>query len=110
MRVMTHFALWSLGLASAETQTSAAERDCLARYASGKRTLVEIGVWHGVTTCRLRRAMAANALLLCVDPYPAGRLGFSAPELIAHWEVGKVRNCAVKWVKRTGAEAACEYA
>ncbi len=63
MRVLAHFLLWNLGLARAETQTSEAERDCLARHAKGRRRLVEVGVWHGVTTCRLRRVMAPDGAL-----------------------------------------------
>ena len=60
MRVLTHFLVWRLGLAAAQTQTTPAERDCLALHAAGKRRCVEIGVWHGVTTCRLRAAMAVD--------------------------------------------------
>ena len=41
------------------------------------RRVVEIGVWHGVTTCRLRKVMAADGILYAVDPYPAGRIGIS---------------------------------
>jgi len=110
MRVMTHFLLWRLGLAKAETQTSEAERACLARHASGKRMLVEIGVWHGVTTCRLRSAMSPEGVLLGVDPYPVGRLGFSAQWHIARHEVSKISNGSVQWVRLTGVEAARLYA
>lgn len=106
MRVMTHFLLWNLGLAGAETQTSLAERDCLARHARGRRCLVEIGVWHGVTTCRLRAAMASDGVLFGVDPFPAGRLGFSAQWEIARKEVRKVANGTIRWVRLTGVEAA----
>lgn len=110
MRVMAHFLLWSVGAARAETQTSEAERACLERHARGRRRLVEVGVWHGVTTLRLRRAMAADGLLMGVDPYPRGRLGFSAQRRIARSEVGREPNGAVRWVRKTGVEAAREYA
>ena len=106
MRVMTHFALWGLGLAPAETQTTGMERDCLAAHAAGRAQLVEIGVWHGVTTRRLRSAMARDAVLWAVDPYPVGRLGFNAQQVIAHREVAKVGNGSVRWVRLTGVEAA----
>ncbi len=106
MRTFVHFALWNIGLAAAETQTTPAERDCLARYASGKKKLAEIGVWHGVTTCRLRQAMAPDAILLAIDPYPVGRLRFSMPMIVARSEVGKVANGSVKWVRQTSVEAA----
>lgn len=58
MRAFPHYVCWLLGIASAETQTTVAERDSLARHAAGRRRLVEIGVWHGVTTKHLRRVMA----------------------------------------------------
>jgi len=103
---MTHFLLWKLGLAEAETQTSVAERDCLERHAFGRRCLVEIGVWHGVTTCRLRAAMASDGVLFGVDPFPAGRLGFSAQWQIARKEVGKISNGTIRWVRLTGVKAA----
>ena len=108
MMVMQHFVLWRFGLAPAETQTTEAERACLARYAEGRARLAEIGVWHGVTTRRLRRAMAADGRLYAVDPYPRGRLGFSAQLIIGHREAGKVSNGRVVWVRMTGADAARE--
>ena len=105
MRVATHFMLWTLGLARPETQTSDAERACLARHAAGRRRLAEIGVWHGVTTARLRAVMAPDALLLAVDPFPPGRLGFSMQESIARREVARVHNGTVLWVKGVSSDA-----
>ena len=110
MRVTTHFALWILGLARAETQTSDYERACLARHAAGRKRLAEIGVWHGVSTCCLRHAMAPDGMLFCVDPYPAGRFGFSVQRIIAMKEVSKVPIGAVCWVRLTGAEAGRQFA
>jgi hypothetical protein len=88
-RAVVHLVLWWIGLAKGETQTSEAERDCLERYASGKRNLAEIGVHHGVTTCRLRKAMDPSGILVAVDPYPRQRLGFSAQRIVAHRDVSK---------------------
>jgi predicted O-methyltransferase YrrM len=106
MSVLVHFGLWSLGLKSAETQTTVFERDCLASHASGKKRLAEIGVWHGVTTFRLRKAMASDAVLFAIDPFPPGRLGFSMQRVIAHREVSKINNGRVEWIPETGARAA----
>jgi predicted O-methyltransferase YrrM len=108
-RPHAHFLLWSLGLAEAGTQTSQAERDCLARHASGRRRLVEIGVWHGVTTRRLRAAMAPDGLLFAVDPYPIGRFGFSPQFLMAQAEVQAVSNGSVRWLRMTSVEAGREF-
>ena len=106
MRVVGHYLRWRIGLAEAETQTTASERDCLARHAAGRSRLVEIGVWHGVTTKRLRSVMAADGCLTAVDPFPRGRLGFSFAESIAHDEVGRVGRGHVAWRRLTGAVAA----
>jgi len=110
MRVTSHLVLWMLGLAQAETQTSAEERGCLARHAAGRKRIVEIGSWHGVSSACLRLAMASDGELICVDPYPAGRLRFSAQRLIALREVSKVRNGKVRWVRMTGADAGRHFA
>ena len=106
MRVLVHYLGWVIGLAGPETQTTEAERECLVRHASGRRRLVEIGVWHGVTTSRLRSVMASDGVLSAVDPFPPGRLGFSAQKQIAHYEVDRIRNGAVRWLETHSAEAA----
>jgi len=101
-----HFLFWKMGLAAADTQTTEAERAALARYASDTRRLVEIGVWHGVTTTILRRVMAANAVLFAVDPFSPGQLGFSVQRLIAHGEVNRQDKGTVRWLETTGVDAA----
>jgi predicted O-methyltransferase YrrM len=110
MRVLTHLVLWRLGRAAAETQTTEAERACLRRHAVGRRRLAEVGVWHGVTSAVLRGAMAADGVLLAIDPFPKGRLGFSAQRYIARSEVARVRNGTVRWMRLTGAEAGRQLA
>lgn len=107
-RPLGHLLLWKLGLAKSETQTTEAERDCLARHASKKKMLAEIGVYHGVTTCRLRKAMDPGGILVAIDPYPKQRLGFSAQRVVAHGEVSKIKGGTVKWMRTTGAGAARE--
>jgi predicted O-methyltransferase YrrM len=109
VKVFSHYIAWTIGLAPATTQTTTAERDCLARHAAGRRRLVEIGVWHGVTTRRLRGAMHPQGVLSAVDPFPVGRLGFSVQQHIAHREVSEVTNGHVTWLRTTGAAAACDH-
>jgi predicted O-methyltransferase YrrM len=109
VKVVSHYIAWTIGLAPATTQTTAAERDCLARHAAGRRRLVEIGVWHGVTTRRLRAAMHPQGVLSAVDPFPVGRLGFSVQQHIAHREVDAVANGYVAWLRTTGDAAARDH-
>jgi predicted O-methyltransferase YrrM len=106
MSVLLHLIKWLLGAAPAEIWTTEPERACLARHAAGKHRLVEIGVWHGGTTRHLRAAMSAAATLYAVDPFPAGRLGFSIPRFVARREVGRIRNGRVIWLRMPGETAA----
>jgi predicted O-methyltransferase YrrM len=106
MSVLIHLIKWLLGLSPAEIWTTEAERACLARHASGKRRLVEIGVWHGGTTRHLRASMDPEATLYAVDPFPKGRLGISLPRVVARREVARVRNGRVIWLRTIGQEAA----
>lgn len=106
MRPLPHFLLWLAGVRAAETQTTDRERAALARHAAGRARVVEIGVWHGVTTSVLRRAMARDGVLWAVDPFPPGRLGFSLQQPIARSEVRRVRNGEVRWIRTTGERAA----
>ena len=110
MKVAAHFLAWTLGLCRAETQTTTRERECLSRHARARRQLVEIGVWHGVTTACLRAAMDPQGELSAVDPYPSGRLGFNMQERIARREAGRVARGRVRWLKTTGELAARGHA
>jgi predicted O-methyltransferase YrrM len=105
---MGHFVRWAMGLARPETQTTEAERECLVRHAAGQRRIAEIGVWHGVTTRLLRAAMSPNGILFAIDPYPVGRLRFSAQRMIAQSGVNRIQNGQVMWLRMTGAEACKE--
>ena len=109
MRPLPHFLLWLISAREAETQTTDRERAALALRAAGRIRLVEIGVWHGVTTGVLRRAMAPAGVLWAVDPFPAGRLGFSLQRPIARSEVRRSRNGVVRWLRTTGEDAARVY-
>lgn len=97
---------WLFGLAPAEVWTTSAERECLVRHASGRRRVVEIGVWHGGTSKSLRAAIAPSGVFYAVDPYPPGHLGISIPRVVGRAEVARVRNGEVVWVRQTGVAAA----
>lgn len=83
------YARYRLGLVSADTQTTAAERACLARHAAGRRALVEIGVMHGATTALLRSVMASDGVITGIDRHPPGRLLVSFERLTAQREVAR---------------------
>ena len=106
MSVLLHLIKWQFGLAPPEVWTTAAERECLARHAAGKRRLAEVGVWHGGTSRSLRAAMAPDGTLYAIDPYEKGHFGFSIPRIVGMRELGRIRNGRVVWVRLTGSEAA----
>jgi len=106
MRSLSNFLKWRTGLAGPEAWTSHATRDAAGRYAKGCTRLAEIGVWQGAITCRMRAAMAPDALLFAIDPYPPGRLGLNYQKIIARGEVSKIANGRVEWLRETGREAA----
>jgi len=93
MRPIAHFVLYNLGLVPAETQTTSAERDCIASHAFDKRKAAEVGVWHGITTCRIAQCLGPSGIVYAVDNYPPGRLGLSLQYYVA-WR--NTRMSAVK--------------
>jgi predicted O-methyltransferase YrrM len=95
-----------VGLVRADTQTTAAERGAIDRHARGRTSAAEIGVWHGVTTRRLRATLAPDGELWTVDPYPLGRFGVNFARVVAQREVGAVKGARVRWVRTTGVDAA----
>lgn len=97
--------LHRLGLKPADTQLTSAEQNCLERRASGRRSLLEIGVMHGASTALLRRAMAADGVLTGLDPHPPGRLGVSFERWIAEREVSKYPRGHVELLRKLSHEA-----
>jgi hypothetical protein len=69
---------------------------------SARERVVQIGDWHGVTTCLLRNPMSFGGVLFAVDPNPTGRLGFSTQKFIAHNEVRRESIGRVEWLQMTG--------
>src|SRR4051794_36197858 len=109
MRTSVYFLGWLAGLLPPHTSTTDAERDSLANHARGQKRIVEIGVWQGATTRRLREAMARDGVIFAVDPYITGRLGISLPRVIARSTVKASRNGEVRWLRMTGVDAAAEF-
>jgi predicted O-methyltransferase YrrM len=101
-----HWMRYLCGLDEAITQTTEAERQLIAIYAKTSLSLIEIGVFEGVTTRTVADAMPENAVLYAVDPFFKGRLGISWGKLIAHSEVSKCRSKKVVFVEALSEDAA----
>ena len=98
-----------LRLCPAHSQLTPAERECLARYAGGKRLAVEIGVYHGASTALIRQQMSPGGRIVGIDPHPAGRLGFSLERAVAQREIGRHRGAVVELLRMTSNEAATRW-
>lgn len=104
----THYLLYLLGAQQPITQATIDECKCLKTHATGKRRLVEIGVFHGVNTRVFREVMAHDGILIAVDPFVRsffGIRGFGWARKIAHREVSKCNNGRVVWIETTGQAA-----
>lgn len=106
MSPLLHFAAWCVGLARVRPVLLPDEAVCLGRLAAGRRRIAEIGVWHGGSTRLMRDAMAADGVLVAVDPFVPGRLGFSPQRVIARREVARGANGRVIWIRERADEAA----
>jgi predicted O-methyltransferase YrrM len=109
MGALGFFVKWSLGIAMPETQTSRVEQAALEKYVKSRKRVVEIGVWHGVNTKRMRGAMDEHGVFFAVDPFPVGRLRFSTQQQIAQEVVAQQRGAPVRWIRETGAQAAADH-
>jgi predicted O-methyltransferase YrrM len=86
---VAHMLRYFAGLDPARTQLSAAERECLKKYATNKTRVVEIGVFEGVGTRLLATAVADGGQLYGIDPFLTGRIGINWSKLIARSEIRK---------------------
>ena len=108
-RAIFHCVRYFLGLDAADTQTTVAERACLARHAQGKRRVVELGVYEGVSTRLLLDCMAPGGTLFGVDPFVRGRLGICWGRVIAGHQVRRrTQRKSVVFLESTSREAARE--
>lgn len=99
-RAFIHLLRYFAGLDPAQTQTTLAERDCIARHARGKRRAVEIGVFEGVTTGVIAAALDPTGTLYAIDPFLAGRLGICWGKPIAKRESRRFRpRCQLEFVE-----------
>jgi len=103
--IQVHWLLHRMGLQKVRTHTRQVEHEVLERYVQGQRHIVELGVFEGASSLMLRKAMAVDGKLWCVDPFPRGRFGISYQYLIANREVNKSTNGTVEFIQKLSHEA-----
>ncbi len=81
-RTARHYLRVLAGLDQPQTQTTQAERDLLVSFLPGARSIVEIGVFEGLTTRLLAEHADPEAVVYGIDPFFCGRLGISWGRMI----------------------------
>ena len=104
-RTLIHAIAYHLGLVSPQTQTTERERETLGRLASGRRAIVELGVFEGVSARILRRSMDPDGRLWLVDPFLPGRVGICWARSIARQEVGREKRGEAVFLEQMSFEA-----
>ncbi len=104
-KTLIHSVAYHLGLEPPHTQTTSRERATLERLAYGRKAIVELGVFEGVSARILRRAMASDGRLWLVDPFFPGRLGVCWARSIAIREVGREARGEAVFLEKMSFEA-----
>ena len=102
---LLYYLTYWLSIQPALTQTTSCESKCLTKYAKNKTCLVEIGIWHGVNTRKLREVMNTEGTIYAIDPFEPGKLGISWQKLIAHSEASKTQNGNIIWLEEFSHQA-----
>lgn len=90
-----HLIHYLLGLDSAQSQTTVAEREALTRHAAGRRCVAEIGV----SDCQLLSMFLLSAFPIAVLNWlhsSSGRLGICWGKIIARREIASVHLIVAK--------------
>lgn len=103
--MLLHWLLYHAGLQKARTQLTPAETMAITRLASGRSCIVELGVFEGATSRRIREAMSPSGTLWCVDPFFPSRLGLSYGYSISAREVRRAGNGRVEFIRKFSHEA-----
>jgi predicted O-methyltransferase YrrM len=83
---LIHWLRYVVGLDAAITQTSAAERELLAKAVTDAKRIVEIGIFEGVNTATFALNAPSDAKVYAIDPFFKGALGFNYGKFIAFSE------------------------
>jgi hypothetical protein len=106
LRLFRHPVFALLGLRPILGQHTRAEDKALSEWASGRSSLVEIGVAEGASAVTLREAMSPEGNLWLIDPFHLSRVQrFNAMKRVAHRAVNDINNGHVVWMHKFSFEA-----
>jgi predicted O-methyltransferase YrrM len=108
---VVHSAAVLMGLRQAATQLSPGETQLLESLAAEARTIAEIGVFEGVTSRRMVERMPSGGIMVCIDPFFAGRLGIAYGYLITRAQLRRARrhDVVIRIVRKLSHEYAPEH-
>jgi predicted O-methyltransferase YrrM len=86
---LIHFIKFTFGFEQPFSQTTKSEQLAIAKYAKGAKNAVEIGVFEGVNTVIIGKALARNGILYAIDPFFKGKLGLCYHEIISKLYINK---------------------
>lgn len=96
-----------LGIRPVQGQHTAGEHEALKKWATGRSSLVEIGVAEGASAVALREAMSSDATLWLIDPFHLSRMRYiNAVKRAAHRVVEGCQNGRVIWIEEFSSVAA----
>lgn len=104
---LLHCLKFVLGIEDAYTQTTPEEREVVKKYAQGKNSAVEIGVYEGVNTAIIADKMNAAGKLYGIDPFFKGKLGVCYSKIVTVYNLkrNKVSN-KVQLIEKLSGDAA----
>jgi len=89
-----------LGMRPVVAQHTAEEHSALGRWATGRSSIVEIGVAEGVSAIALRQRMSEDGTLYLIDPFHLSRIPvFNFTKRAAHRAVGSVTRGKTVWIQ-----------
>jgi predicted O-methyltransferase YrrM len=109
-RLFRHPVFAWLGFRPVFGQHTLAEQAALKAWATGKKSLVEIGVAEGGSAVALREAMSDSGTLWLIDPFHLSRWSrINATKRAARRAVGRCKNGHVVWSEQFSSDAAKDW-
>jgi len=89
----------ALGLRRTHVMLTPHDIGILEKWARGKRSLAEIGVFEGGSAVVLRRVMDPSATLTCIDPYVVTEAGMQGSLAISKMVIGRIKRGRVRFIR-----------